>query len=77
MTSDFSSKNNYLSTPAGLNVDMDYNEVVKRWGLGESIDLDKCKGYYFIPIDDLIPVTLTFYVEEDATITEIELGINF
>ena len=73
----YSLKNNSLSTPAGLTVGMIYNEVVKLWGRGELVQDDGRRGYFYVPASSQLPVTLTFYVDEHAKITEIQLGTDF
>ena len=73
----YSLKNNSLSTPAGLTVGMNYNEVVKHWGRGELVQADDRRGYFYVPAYVQLPVTLTFYVDANAKITEIELGTDF
>ena len=73
----FTLKNNSLSTPSGLTVGMNYNEVVKMWGRGEYFESEGGRSYFYVPADSQIPMTLTFYVDADATITEIQLGTDF
>ena len=64
-------------TPSGITVGMNYNDVVKLWGRGELIDYDGRTGYFYVPSDSDIPMTLTFYVNDADTITEIALGTDF
>lgn len=73
----FSLKDNSLSTPSGLTVGMSYNEVVKLWGRGELYVDDGRRSYFYVPAYGYLPVTLTFYVDNAATITEIQLGTDF
>lgn len=73
----YSLKTNALSTPAGLTVGMSYNEVVKHWGRGELVDDGDRRGYYYVPASSQLPVTLTFYVDANAKITEMQLGTDF
>lgn len=73
----FSLKDNSLTLPDGLTVGMSYNEVVKRWGRGELYEYGGRRCYFYVPNDTDIPMTLSFYVDDDATITEIELGSDF
>ena len=73
----YSLKTNSLSTPAGLTVGMIYNEVVKLWGRGELVQDDGRRGYFYVPASSQLPVTLTFYVDENAKITEMQLGTDF
>ncbi|MBR1645874.1 MAG: hypothetical protein IJ685_03755 [Selenomonadaceae bacterium] len=73
----FSLKNNSLSTPSGLTVGMNYNEVVKMWGRGELFESEAGRSYFYVPADSQIPMVLTFYVDADGTITEIQLGTDF
>ena len=73
----FSLKNNSLSTPSGLTVGMNYNEVVKMWGRGEIFESEAGRSYFYVPADSQVPMTLTFYVDTDSTITEIQLGTDF
>ena len=73
----YSLKTNALSTPAGLTVGMSYNEVVKHWGRGELVEDDGRRGYFYVPASSQLPVTLTFYVDANAKITEIQLGTDF
>lgn len=69
----FTLKNNSLSTPSGLTVGMSYHDVVKRWGRGELYEFEGRRGYFYVPNNADVPMTLTFYVDGD-TITEIELS---
>ena len=64
-------------TPSGITVGMNYNEVVKLWGRGELYEYDGRKGYFYVPSDSQIPMTMTFYVDDNGTITEIELGTDW
>lgn len=73
----FSLKDDSLTLPDGLTVGMSYNEVVKRWGRGELYEYDGRRCYFYVPNDSDIPMTLSFYVDDAATITEIELGTDF
>ena len=73
----YSLKNNSLSTPAGLTVGMSYNKVVMLWGRGELVEDDGRRGYFYVPASSQLPVTLTFYVDADAKITEMQLGTDF
>ena len=73
----FSLKNNSLSTPSGLTVGMNYNEVVKLFGRGELYEYDGRRGYFYVPAYSGEPMTLTFYVDDAGTITEIELGTDW
>ena len=73
----YSLKTNALSTPAGLTVGMSYNEVVMHWGRGELVEDDGRRGYFYVPASSQLPVTLTFYVDADAKITEMQLGTDF
>ena len=73
----FSLKDDSLTLPDGLTVGMSYNEVVKRWGRGELYEYDGRKCYVYVPNNSDVPMTLAFYVDDDATITEIELGTDF
>lgn len=73
----FTLKDNSLSTPSGLTVGMSYHEVVKRWGRGELYDFDGRRGYFYVPNNSDVPMTLTFYVDAESTITEIELDTDF
>ncbi len=73
----FTLKDNSLSTPSGLTVGMNYQEVVKLWGRGELYDFNGRRGYFYVPSNSDVPLTLTFYVDAESTITEIELGTDF
>ena len=73
----YSLKNNSLSTPAGLTVGMSYHKVVMLWGRGELVEDDGRRGYFYVPASSQLPVTLTFYVDADAKITEMQLGTDF
>ena len=73
----YSLKTNALSTPAGLTVGMSYNEVVMHWGRGELVEDDGRRGYFYVPASSQLPVTLTFYVDANAKITEMQLGTDF
>lgn len=64
-------------TPSGITVGMNYNEVVKLFGRGELFELDGRTSYFYVPADSQVPMTLSFYVDENATITEIQLGTDF
>lgn len=75
--SPFGNADDLPKTPSGLTVGMNYNEVVKLWGRGELYEYDGRRGYFYVPNDSDIPMTLTFYVNDAATITEIELGTDF
>ena len=73
----FSLKDNSLSTPSGFTVGMNYNEVVKLFGRGELYEYNGRTGYFYVPSDSGKPITLTFYVDDMDTITEIELGTDW
>ena len=73
----YSLKNNSLSTPAGLTVGMSYHKVVMLWGRGELVEDDGRRGYFYVPASSQLPVTLTFYVDANAKITEMQLGTDF
>ena len=73
----FALKDNSLSTPSGLTVGMSYHEVVKRWGRGELYEFNGRRGYFYVPSNSDVPMTLTFFVDAESTITEIELGTDF
>lgn len=73
----YSLKTNALSTPAGLTVGMSYHKVVMLWGRGELVEEDGRRGYFYVPASSQLPVTLIFYVDADAKITEMQLGTDF
>ena len=73
----FNLKTDALSTPAGLTVGMSYNKVVMLWGRGELVEDDAGRGYFYVPAASQLPVTMTFYVDANAKITEIQLGTDF
>ena len=64
-------------TPSGITVGMNYSKVVELFGRGELFEVDGRTSYFYVPADSQIPMTLTFYVDDNATITEIALGTDF
>ena len=64
-------------TPGGITVGMNYNEVVKLFGRGDLYELDGRTSYFYVPADSQVPMTLSFFVDANATITEIHLGTDF
>ena len=65
-----------ISTPSGFSVGMPYQAVVKKFGPGEKFkDYDGRIGYIY-SFNNVVK-TLTFYVDKEEKISEINLGTDF
>ena len=66
----------YITTPSGFSVGMPYQAVVKKFGPGEKFtDYDGRIGYIYSFNSGM--TTLTFYVDKNDIVSEINLGTDF
>ena len=69
-------KDKNITTPSGFSVGMPYQAVVKKFGPGEKFtDYDGRTGYIY-SFNNVVK-TLTFYVDKEEKISEINLGTDF
>ena len=69
-------KDKNITTPSGFSVGMPYQAVVKKFGPGEKFtDYDGRIGYIY-SFNNVVK-TLTFYVDKEDKISEINLGTDF
>ena len=69
-------KDKNITTPSGFSVGMPYQAVVKKFGPGEKFkDYNGRIGYIYGFNNDV--KTLTFYVDKEDKISEINLGTDF
>ena len=69
-------KDKNITTPSGFSVGMPYQAVVKKFGPGEKFkDYNGRIGYIYGFNNDV--KTLTFYVDKEEKISEINLGTDF
>lgn len=69
-------KDKNITTPSGFSVEMPYQAVVKKFGPGEKFtDYDGRIGYIYSFNSGV--TTLTFYVDKNEKISEINLGTDF
>ena len=69
-------KDKNITTPSGFSVGMPYQAVVKKFGPGEKFkDYDGRIGYIY-SFNNVVK-TLTFYVDKEEKISEINLGTDF
>ena len=69
-------KDKNITTPSGFSVEMPYQAVVKKFGPGEKFtDYDGRTGYIYSFNSGV--TALTFYVDKNEIISEINLGTEF
>ena len=69
-------KDKNITTPSGFSVGMPYQAVVKKFGPGEKFtDYDGRIGYIYSFNSGM--TTLTFYVDKNDIVSEINLGTDF
>ena len=69
-------KDKNITTPSGFSVGMPYQAVVKKFGPGEKFkDYDGRIGFIYSFNNEV--KTLTFYVDKEEKISEINLGTDF